>query len=174
LLLLGDRPGYEQLCKKWADTVGDFPACRYSLARVRAISPRPVVPAQQILEQARKILQAGTYPWDLHIMSLAHYRNGEFELAIERALESNRGNWRGGAKALNLVALAMAHARLGHAADARKSLEQALKLAGRASPESLPRVEWQNMAAPDVVEFELLRREAEELINPKSKQSGTD
>ena len=26
------------------------------------------------------------------------------------------------------------------------------------------------MASPDVLEFELLRREAEELINPKSKE----
>ena len=52
----------------------------------------------------------------------------------------------------------------------RKSLQQALKLAGRASPEQLPGVEWPDMAPPDVVEFELLRREAEELINPKSKE----
>ncbi len=170
LLFLGDRHGYEQFCKKWADAVGDSPACRYSLARVRAMSPRPVVPAQQIVELAGKILQAGRYPWDLHVLSLAHYRNGEFELAAERALESNGGNWRGSAKALNWVVLAMAHSRLGHAADARKSLQQALKLAGRASPEQLPGVEWQDMAAPDVVEFELLRREAEELINPRSKE----
>ena len=34
----------------------------------------------------------------------------------------------------------------------------------------LPGVEWPDMAPPDLVEFELLRREAEELINPKSKE----
>jgi eukaryotic-like serine/threonine-protein kinase len=170
LLLLGDRHGFEQLCKKWADGVGDSPAFRYSLLRVWAISSQPVVPAQQIVERTGKMLQSGRYPWDLHILSLAHYRNGEFERAIERALESNGGNWRGSAKALNWVVLAMAHSRLGHAADARKSLQQALKLAGRASPEQLPGVEWQDMASPDVVEFELLRREAEELINGKSKE----
>ncbi len=150
--------------------MGDSPACQYSLARVWAIGPRPVVPAQQTVERAGKIVQAGGYPWDRHILSLAHYRNGEFELAIERALESNGGNWRGSAKALNWVVLAMAHSRLGHAADARRSLQQALKLAGRASPEQLPGVEWPDMASPDVVEFELLRREAEELINAKSKE----
>ena len=119
LLLLGDRHGYEQFCKKWADRVGDSPAWGYSLARVWAVSPRPVVPAQQIVERAEKTLQAGRAPWNLHVLSLAHYRNGEFELAIERALESNGGNWRGSAKALNWVVLAMAHSRLGHAADAQ-------------------------------------------------------
>ena len=170
LLLLGDRHGYEQFCKKWADRVGDSPAWGYCLARAWAVSPRPVVPAQQIVERAEKAVQAGRAPWNLHVLSLAHYRNGEFKLAIERALESNGGNWGGGAKALNWVVLAMAHSRLGHAADARESLQQALELAGRASPDQLPGVEWPDMAPPDFVEFELLRREAEELINPKSKE----
>ena len=54
LLLLGDRHGYEQFCKKWADRVGDSPAWKYSLARAWAVSPRPVVPAQQIVDRARE------------------------------------------------------------------------------------------------------------------------
>jgi tetratricopeptide (TPR) repeat protein len=169
-LLLGDRPGYEQLCKKWADRVGDSPAWALFLARAWALSPRPVVPAQRIVDLAEKALQAGRAPWILHTLSLAHYRSGEFERAIERALESNGGDWSGSAKALNWLVLAMAHSRLGHAADARKSQQQALELAGRASPEQPPGVEWPDMAPPDFVEFELLRREAEELINPQSKE----
>jgi hypothetical protein len=168
--LVGDRHGYEQFCKKWADGVGDSPTFRYSLARVWAVSPRPVVPARQIVERAGKVVQTGRYPWNLHILSRAHYRNGEFELAAERALESNGGTWRGSAKALNWVVLAMAHSRLGHATDASKFLHQAEKLVGRASPDQIPGVNWPDMAAPDFVEFELLRREAEELINPKSKE----
>jgi len=171
LLLLGEHDGYEQFCKKWADRVGDSPAWGYDLARAWGVSPRAVVPAQQIVERAAKAVQADRVPWTLHVMSLAHYRNGEFELAIERALESNGEGWPGSANALNWQVLAMAHSRLGHAADARKSLQRALELAGRASPEQLPRVEWPDMAAPDVVEFELLRREAEELINAKSKEN---
>ncbi|MFI5461495.1 MAG: tetratricopeptide repeat protein, partial [Isosphaerales bacterium] len=170
LLLLGDRPGYEQFCKRWADRVGDSPAWGFNLARAWGVSARPVVPAQQIIERVEKTLQAGRAPWYLHVLSLAHYRNGEFERAIERALESNVGDWSGSAKSLNWVVLAMAHSRLGHAADARKFLEQALELAGRASPGQPPGVEWPDMAPPDFVEFELLRREAEELINLKSKE----
>jgi tetratricopeptide (TPR) repeat protein len=170
LLLLGDRPGYEQLCKKWADRVGDSAAWGFYLARARAVSPRPVVPAQQIVERAQKTVHASPAPWNLHALSLAHYRNGEFQPAIERALESNGGNWSGSANALNWVVLAMAHARLGHEADARRSLQQALDLAGRASPQQSPGVNWPDMAPPEFVEFELLRREAEELINPKSKE----
>jgi serine/threonine protein kinase/Flp pilus assembly protein TadD len=170
LVLLGDSHGYEQFCKTWADRVGDSPAWGYSLARAWAISPRPVVRTQQIVERAKKTVQAGRAPWNLHVLSLAHYRNGEFEPAIERALESNGRNWSGSAKALNWAVLAMAHSRLGHAADARESLRQAEKLAGRANADQLPGVEWPEMAPADFVEFELLRREAEELINARSKE----
>ncbi len=169
-LLLGDRPGYEQLCKKWADRVGDSQAWGYFLARACAVSPRPVVPAQQIVDLAEKALQAGPAPWILHSLSLAHYRNGQFEPAIERALESNAGHWSAASKALNWVILAMAHSRLGDRADAHKYLQQALELGGRASPFQLARVKWPDMSVADFVEFELLRREAEELINAKSKE----
>jgi hypothetical protein len=64
----------------------------------------------------------------------------------------------------------MSHSRLGHAADARRLLRQALELAGRARPETLLGVACPEMAPQDLVECELLRREAEELINPKSKE----
>jgi tetratricopeptide (TPR) repeat protein len=170
LVLSGDRDGYERLCKQWADRVGDSRDWVYFLARVWAVGARPVVPAQQIVERAEATLKAGRAPWSLHVLSLAHYRNGEFERAIERAEESNRGDWRGSAKALNRVVLAAAHSRLGHVAEARESLRQAHELVGRASAEQLPGVEWPAMASPDFVEFELLRREAEELINPISNE----
>ena len=85
------------------------------------VSPRPLVTAQQIVERAGKAVQAGAAPWILHALSLAHYRNGEFERAIELALESNGGDWSGSAKALNWVIMAMAHSRLGHAEDSGAS-----------------------------------------------------
>jgi tetratricopeptide (TPR) repeat protein len=170
LVLLGDHNGREQFCKRWADRVGDSPAWEYCLARAWAVSPRPVVPAQQVVERIEKAAQAGRSPWSLHVLSLAHYRNGEFDRAVERALESNEGFWRGNAKALNWVVLAMAHARMGHSADARQSLQQALRMAGRADPGQIAGVDWPAMQAQDFAEFELLRREAEELINPKSQE----
>ncbi len=170
LLLLGDHHGYEQLCKKWADRVGDSSAWGFDLARAWAVGPRPVVPAHQIVERAEKILQGARLPWNLHVLSLAHYRSGDFKLAIERALESNAGNWGRSEKGLNWSVLAMAQSRLNHAADARASLEQALKLAGPPNPGQIPGVEWPDMALQDFVEFELLRREAEELLNAKSKE----
>ena len=141
LLLLEDRPSYERLCKKWAARVGDSPAWGYSLSRAQALSPHATVPARQIVERTGRAVQARPTPWELHTLSLAHYRNGELELSIERTQESNRGNWSGSTKALNGIVLAMAHSRLGHAEDACKSLRQSLELAGRASPEQLPRVE---------------------------------
>jgi tetratricopeptide (TPR) repeat protein len=170
LVLQGDHAGYEQLCKKWAHRVGDLPGWDYQLARAWAVSPRPVVPARQIVARAEKVVQADRAPWCLHVLSLAHYRNGDFDLAIKLAEESNAANWRGGAKALNWLVLAMAHSRLGHATDARHALGQALALGGRANPEQPPGVQWPDMSPPDIVEFELLRREAEELIDPQSPE----
>jgi hypothetical protein len=49
-------------------------------------------------------------------------------------------------------------------------LTRELKCAGEPSPMQLPGVEWPDMAPPDLVECELRRREAEELINPESKE----
>ena len=106
----------------------------------------------------------------LHALSLAHYRNGEFDRAIQRAEESNAGYWYGGAKALNWLVLAMAHSRRGYAAEARKALKQAPELAGRPSPALHPGGKWPDMAPPELAAFELLRREAEELIGPKSPE----
>jgi hypothetical protein len=64
----------------------------------------------------------------------------------------------------------MAHSRPGQAADARQSLEQALELASRAWPDQLPGVAWPDLWPQDLVKYELLRREAEELINPESNK----
>jgi tetratricopeptide (TPR) repeat protein len=169
LLLQGDHQGYEQLCKKWADRVGDSSAWGSDLARTWAVNPRPIVPATQIVERAEKTPQGGRLPWNLHVLSLAHFRSGDFKQAVERAVESNAGNWGEEAKSLNWFVLAMAHSRLGHAEDARASLEQAFKLAGPPNPSQIPGVDWPHMPSQDFVEFELLRREAEELINPKAE-----
>jgi tetratricopeptide (TPR) repeat protein len=173
-LLVDDRPGYEQFCKQWADRVsrakGLAKGLDYSLARSLAIDPGSLVPSGQIVEWARTAVQPARAPWHLHVLSFAHYRNGEFDSAIARALESNRGDWRGSAKALNWLILAMAHHRLGHDAEARKSLEQAFQLAARSNLEPPAGVQWPDMAPPDVLEFELLRREAENLIDPKPKE----
>ena len=173
LLLLADHPGYEQFCKSWADRVGEAPGWEYSLARAWGVSPRPVVPPPQIVERATKPVQAGRTPWHLHVLSLAHYRNGQFDQAIEHANESNAGSWRGGATALNWLVLAMAHHRLGDVEQARTSLEQARLLVGPAIPEQPLKVKWPNLAPPDVLEFELLRREAEDQIDPMPPENPT-
>src|SRR5262249_23514519 len=122
----------------------------------------------QMVEWGKEVVKARRDPRYLHALSLAHYRKGEFDLAIQHAQESNAMYWHGGAKALNWLVLAMARSRLGHAAEARKALKQALELAGRASPAQPPGVKWPDMAPPDLAAFELLRREAEDRIDPKS------
>ncbi|MCC7333527.1 MAG: tetratricopeptide repeat protein [Pirellulaceae bacterium] len=171
LLLLADHPGYEQFCQKWAAQFGPDQSSKYIMPRACIISLHPVVPPQQLVERGKKLVQVRRDARHLHVLSLAHYRNGEFDLAIEYAKESNAGKWRGSVKALNWLALAMAHHCLGQADEARTSLEQALFLASQPNPDQPPGVTWPNMAPHDAVEFELLRREAEPLLNPVSPES---
>jgi tetratricopeptide (TPR) repeat protein/serine/threonine protein kinase len=93
LLLLGDRPGYEQFCKKCVEQFGRSPGGEFLLARVCAFSPRAVVPPRQLVEWGRTTMKTNTYrdPRYLHALSLAHYRKGEFDLAIKHAQESKAG-----------------------------------------------------------------------------------
>src|SRR5262249_19115615 len=88
LLLRGDRPGYEQFCKKCVERFGRTPGGEYLLARACALSPRAVVPPRQMVEWGMATVKVSRAPQYLHALSLAHYRKGEFDLTIQRAGES--------------------------------------------------------------------------------------
>ena len=64
-------------------------------------------------------------PWTLHSLGAAYYRAGRFDEAIRRFRESQRlgPTWPG--QCMNDAFLALAHARLGQLAEARRSLEKA-------------------------------------------------
>ncbi len=85
------------------------------------------------------------------------YRAGRFEEAIQR-LNANTdilNNW---------LFLAMAHHRLGHAAEARQWLDKMIQWEAKQKADAKP-LEWQHR-----VGLEILRREAQELIEGKAAE----
>jgi eukaryotic-like serine/threonine-protein kinase len=77
-----------------------------------------------LVEQAKTVAAANPTAWPRHILALACYRAGRYEEALAQATKSNLDvNWR--PRNMNWPVLAMAHHRLGHAAEAREWLRQA-------------------------------------------------
>ncbi len=111
-------------------------------------------------------MRDGRPPWYLHVLGAAHYRAGHFDQAIKRLEESNAAfsefDVRRRCKLQNRLVLAMAHERLGHAAQARALLAevqrswQRIEAAKTDGAVALPTVDW--------LPLQLLRREAEALI----------
>jgi tetratricopeptide (TPR) repeat protein len=96
------------------------------------------------------VRQAPKEAWRLYVLGLAYDRAGRYDDAIRVLMQSIEADPRWHATALNWPVLAMAHLRLGHAAEARRWLERA----ERADLGSIST--WWDRA-----EFEILRREAE-------------
>jgi hypothetical protein len=96
---------------------------------------------------------------------LAHYRAGQYEQAVECLTKSMEAGTTWRAVALNWPVLAMAHHRLGHADEARRFLAKAHDTRGDPARDIKPR-EVMSLQAEwfDRAEFQLLLREAEELI----------
>jgi tetratricopeptide (TPR) repeat protein len=108
--------------------------------------------------------QTKPYWWN-YVQGLAHYRAGQYERAIECLNKSMelRPTWT--AVALNWPVLAMAHHRLGHAAEARRYLEKAHDTRGDKARDIQPGEVISSKALwYDRAEFQVLLREAEELI----------
>jgi tetratricopeptide (TPR) repeat protein len=112
--------------------------------------------AQRLAERA--VQAAPKNVWFLHTLALVHYRSGRWAPALQRLREALSADPRladdptWGGRYLNWLLLALAHHRLGEADEAKRRLEQAIP----------PLVPW--IAADDVVEYQLLRREARQVV----------
>jgi hypothetical protein len=95
---------------------------------------------------------------------LAAFRAGRYGRAVESTLKSLDlgANWL--AASLNYPVLAMAHHRLGHRDEARQWLEQARGRRGDARSRRWVQYFTSSGAWWDRVEFQLLLREADEMI----------
>ncbi len=159
LLILGDEAGYRKAAARMIEKAGaaPSPAEAYTLARTCDVAPKSPEPARAVAWAEQAVANRPAAGWYLHVLGLALYRNGNAKEAVARLEESERTGWE---PALNWLALALAHHRLGHAEQARKYLGQATELLDK--PPATPRF------SADVLEGQVLRREAEELIRGRS------
>ena len=175
LVLLGDKEGYQQLFNKVLnDTVVNIRQTEaYFLARISTISPGWADGQEDMLQWAN-VAAAGKWssssrraPFAVRVLALAHYRAGQFDLAIQFATESDQlyKSSSPGNRAVNWPVLAMAHHRLGHIAQSRQWLDEALRWDEQISVEH--DVENITMAIGNLLTFKVLIREAVELMETK-------
>jgi len=167
LLLTNDRAGYRRACAATVQQFGRSTARTLGEAgRSCLISPEALDDLSVPRRLAELAEDRQTRPhWWLYVQGLAHYRACQYEQAVEcltKSMEVGR-TWK--AVALNWPVLAMAHHRLGHAAEARRYLAKAHDTRGD-SARGIKRGEVMSSQADwfDRAEFQFLLREAEELI----------
>jgi hypothetical protein len=122
-----------------------------------------VVDPAQAIAWGKQAVAGDRVPWCVHVQGLSEYRAGQFDQALQRFTESKVAGW---CRELNWFGLSLAHHRLGHAAEARQCLQKSIDLL-RGGTQKGPPI---GARATDWLEAELLRREAEELINAKSEE----
>lgn len=165
-LLVGDEAGYFDILRTMIDAqTGKSGKESYLLARTAAVAPNhSILPPALLVSLAHAALDEEAPAWYFHVLALAYYRNGQFDLALDNARKSNRGVWHQLAKTQNDFVLAMAHYQLGDIDDARAALDKAFELADQSAPGGPLGPEGINNIVLDIVEMELLRREAESLF----------
>jgi tetratricopeptide (TPR) repeat protein len=133
------------------------------------LAPDAVADLDPCVQKMEKVIsQSLSYAY-VNTLGAGLYRAGRFEAAIQRLNEAVTMHGGGGTPS-DLLFLAMAHQRLGRTEEARQALDRAVRWLEQAEKGQLldnylpiP-ISWDTR-----LEFQLLRREAEELIkNGKS------
>jgi WD40 repeat protein/serine/threonine protein kinase/tetratricopeptide (TPR) repeat protein len=156
---VGDRAGYRATCGRLLREFGGQgdPQTLSHLAWVCALAP------ESGTDSARFVSLAGVCPDEPSFMirhGAALYRAGRYAKAVRRLEASIAAQGRGGTP-LDWLFLAMAHQRLGHAAEAKAWLDKGVRGVERDGPGSggVAPMPWGDRLARD-----LLRREAEALL----------
>jgi WD40 repeat protein/serine/threonine protein kinase/tetratricopeptide (TPR) repeat protein len=167
-LLVGDREGYRRLVRSMQrrSAAPKDHVVTSILVRSCNLASEPVVEPDQVVGWAEQVVGGGSKRWAPQLLGTALYRAGRFEEAIKRLGElstSTSGKQETpSARAQSRLVLAMAHQRMGNAAEARALLDEVLRwwntveAAKIDGAVSLPVPEW--------LWLQVLRREAEVLI----------
>jgi serine/threonine protein kinase/tetratricopeptide (TPR) repeat protein len=159
LCLCGDYQAYNAWCQQLlgVKAEGDLPS--FLLIRTLALAPQPVMPPAEMVLRSHQVVKNNANAWHLHALALAHFRAGEYDLAIQRARESDTMLWHAPARAQNWLLLALAHQRLGHTDEARSWQDRALQAIEQEIPANTG--SRLSVPVPDWLEAEVLRREVE-------------
>jgi WD40 repeat protein/tetratricopeptide (TPR) repeat protein len=158
-LKVGDRAGYRKFCARLLAREGQTPylANANSAAWVCALEPdgpTDYAPALALAERAARAAPPVLKHSLLNTLGAVLYRAGRYQEAVARLQEGIKAGGQGGFH--DWVFLALAHHRLGHSAEAHTLLARAVK------EQPTPGSAWER------VELELLRAEAEALIEGKA------
>ena len=124
---------------------------------------------------AEKELQDSREFWSLTEQGALAYRAGRFQEAVPLLERSLRANPKPGAAVLNWLWLALAHQRLGKAEEARRWLGKAQAWLDQYGDGMPARAEAEvGLHLHNWLEAHVLRREAEALIQPTGRRSGTE
>ncbi len=165
LLKLGRRDEFEaflrRIAAKFGETRDRFE--NYVLARTMSIVAQSAVPASAAVNWGK---QACIDPraWYLQALSLALYRNGQFQEAIDRAKESDTHGWHAEGRSATALVRAMAQMKLGLVDEARKSLAE-----GRKPFEPYPPPTKAGLHLTEWISVRLILDEAIAAIEPRPK-----
>jgi tetratricopeptide (TPR) repeat protein len=123
-LLAGDAAGYRHTCQELVRHLGTSGSVhdRCFVAWAGTLADRSGLDPRQAVSWAEEA--AADYPpWQHHVLGLSLYRAGRFQQAIQALQASLQAG--GHAEIMSWPVLAMAHHRLGHAAEARRWLDKA-------------------------------------------------
>jgi WD40 repeat protein/tetratricopeptide (TPR) repeat protein len=168
-LQINDSAGYRKACIDLRQrTGGSFPWATWLCALAPGGMPDPSPHLQQTERLLASFPKVYKNYSTLTALGAALYRGGQFEASIRRLNEALAAHGKGGT-AHNLLFLAMAHHRLGHADEARRCLKEAgawiervtqTKLRDPNFPAQLQGLSWQHQ----VLLARPLRAEAEALL----------
>jgi tetratricopeptide (TPR) repeat protein len=166
----GDTAGYRATCARVLDRFGRSadPNDALTAARICTLLPDAVPDSNRPLQLAEQA--ADSDPTDnvaRTVLGAAFCRAGRYDAAVQRL--SQAGARPPTPNAYHGFFLAMTHARLGHASEARRYLEQAAQwleeaLQRQSGDVTEPPLSWQQR-----LELQLQRREAEALILPAGR-----
>src|SRR5262249_46970454 len=127
-LHLGDAEGYRQLCRRMRERFQGTNNSQFAPELVRAclLSPEADFGSAHLLETAEHFAASEHRSgYGLYILGTAYFRAGRHEQAIVRLREAQAANPDWAFRVMAYPVLAMAHHRLGQAAQARQALEEA-------------------------------------------------
>jgi tetratricopeptide (TPR) repeat protein len=173
LALAGNRAGYRrvraEVLQRFAKATN--PDSLYMLSRIASLAADDTADTAQAVKLAEQAVKALPGGWYRHTLAVAHYRAGQFERAVDKCQESMRDDpaWPG--HVVDWLLLSLTHQCLGHAAEARQWLnksEQWMEQVGKGLPKDSPYL-WPVPSWGDRLEIQLLRREADALLNTKEQ-----
>ena len=122
-----------------------------------------MVDPTRAVQWANQAVGSTQHPWDYHVLGLAQYRAAQFDQALQSFTKSNIKSWT--YRDLNWFGLAQVHQSLGHPREARECLDKGIRWLEQVGPPSADRPA--KIQAQDWLEAQLLRHEAEKMLNTK-------